>query len=198
TVSGRELASPAQTRLAPVASGENGHASAAEQPAHTELSAEEYKAVFRRHPAGVAVVTLVEPVTRELVGFTATSVISVSADPPVLAFSVLSTSSSWPALQHAPTVVVNFLGYEQVSASQRFATSGIDRFDGVAFHQLATGEPVLDGALTWVRGVVAQRLPVGESHLVTVHAVESDSSRAGTPLIYHDRQYHALGGDYQI
>jgi len=188
-VSARELASPARTRL-DGASAAPGHA--------VQLSAEEYKAVFRRHPAGVAVVTLVDPVTRELVGFTATSVISVSADPPILAFSVLSTSSSWPALQHAPTVVVNFLGYEQVSASQRFATSGIDRFDGVAFHQLATGEPVLDGALTWVRGVVAQRLPVGESHLVTVHAVESDSSRAGTPLIYHDRQYHALGGDYQI
>ncbi len=76
-MSARELASAAIARreVAPAAPGGAG-----------QLSAEEYKAVFRRHPAGVAVVTLVDPVTRELVGFTATSVISVSADPPVLAF----------------------------------------------------------------------------------------------------------------
>jgi len=187
-MSARELASPLPALDAGAAEAEDAR----------RLTAEEYKAVFRRHPAGVAVVTLVDPVQRTLVGFTATSVISVSASPPILAFSVLATSSSWPALSHAPTVVVNFLGFEQVAASQRFATSGVDRFDGVPFHQLATGEPVLDGALTWVRGVVAQRVPVGESFLVTVHAVESDSSREGTPLIYHDRAYHALSGDYQI
>lgn len=164
----------------------------------TGLTPEEYKAVFRRHPAGVAVVTFVDPLSRELVGFTATSVISVSAAPPILAFSVLGTSSSWPALRHAPSVVVNFLGHREVELSQRFATHGIDRFAGVAHRQLLTGEPVLEGSLSWVRGLVLQRIPVGESHLVTVHATDSDTSRPGVPLVYHDRRYHALAPDYEI
>ena len=47
------------------------------------LGADAFKGVFRRHPAGVAVITTV--VDGEPVGFTATSVISVSADPPLLA-----------------------------------------------------------------------------------------------------------------
>ena len=55
-----------------------------------------FKSLFRQHPAGVAVVTLTHEGTRY--GFTATSVISVSADPPILTFSIDSSSSSWPAL----------------------------------------------------------------------------------------------------
>jgi flavin reductase (DIM6/NTAB) family NADH-FMN oxidoreductase RutF len=41
-----------------------------------QLSPQAYKDVFRRHPAGVAVVTLLDD-QRRPVGFTATSVISV-------------------------------------------------------------------------------------------------------------------------
>lgn len=57
----------------------------------TELTAQELKAIFRRHAAAVAVVTLQGPAGPA--GFTATSVISVSATPPHLAFSI-------PVLHH--------------------------------------------------------------------------------------------------
>ena len=57
------------------------------------LDADQFRAIFRQHPAGVAVVTLVAEDGRP-VGFTATSVISVSADPPLVAFSINTTSSS--------------------------------------------------------------------------------------------------------
>ena len=105
------------------------------------VSSEEFRSVFRRHPAGVAVVTLGDG--ERPVGFTATSVISVSAEPPLLAFSVAVTSSSWPALERTETLAINFLGADQVDVSARFATSGVDRFAGVGWAWLPTGEPVL-------------------------------------------------------
>ena len=160
------------------------------------LSPEDYKAVFRRHPAGVAVVTLASP--SGPVGFTATSVISVSASPPLLAFSVLATSSSWPALAQTGSVAVSLLGYRDVAVSQRFATSGVDRFAGTDVHVLDTGEPVLRCALTWVRGEVVERIRVGESFLVVVLATRSGTGGEGEPLVYHDRAYHALGAHYEI
>ena len=160
------------------------------------LSPEKYKAVFRRHPAGVAVVTFASP--DGPVGFTATSVISVSATPPVLAFSILGSSSSWPALSRAGSVAVSFLGYRDVAVSQRFATSGVDRFAGTEVRVLDTGEPVLKCALTWVRGRVLDRIAVGESHLVAIEATDSGTGSAGEPLVYHDRAYHALGAHYDI
>lgn len=155
-----------------------------------EISAEDFKAIFRHHPAGVAVVTLRGPAGP--VGFTATSVISVSAAPPVLAFSLAATSSSRPAIEHAGSVVVNFLADDQEDIATRFATSGIDRFAEDDWHQLPTGEPVLLGTTAWVRGSIEQRVPVGDSTLVTVRAVLSQRDGADSPLLYLDRTYHRL------
>ena len=157
------------------------------------MGADAFKGVFRRHPAGVAVITAV--VDGQPVGFTATSVISVSADPPLLAFAVDSTSSAWRALASAETLVVNFLTAAQVEVSARFATSGIDRFATTEWFELPTGEPVLTGSAAWVRGEVVQRTPVGRSYLVSVLALESDvpTGTPSDPLVYHDRSYHGIG-----
>ncbi|MET1007117.1 MAG: flavin reductase family protein, partial [Propionibacteriaceae bacterium] len=86
------------------------------------ITADAFKSVFRRHPAGVGVITLAQE--GRLVGFTATSVISVSAEPPLLAFSIDSRSSSWPSLALTDSVAISFLAAEQVDVSARFATSG--------------------------------------------------------------------------
>lgn len=165
-------------------------------PAHDSRSADpgpdDFRAVFRRHPAGVAVVALADGTGP--VGFTATSVISVSADPPLLAFSVAGTSSSWPALREADTVAVSLLTADQADVSRVFATSGADRFAAVPWTRLATGEPVIDGASAWLRARVLQRLPVGSSHLVTAEALAAWSGDDDTrePLVYHDRAYRRL------
>ena len=155
------------------------------------LGADAFKGVFRHHPAGVVVITTA--VDGQPVGFTATSLISVSADPPLLAFSVDAASSAYRLMGTAPTLVVNFLSAEQVELSARFATSGIDRFATTDWWALPTGEPVLTGSVAWIRGEIVQRTPVGRSVLVSVLALESEVAEAGAPLVYHDRRYHAIG-----
>ena len=159
----------------------------------SQVGADTFKGVFRRHPAGVAVITTA--IDGRPVGFTATSVISVSADPPLLAFSVDAASSAWAAFADVDTLVVNFLSAAQVETSARFATSGIDRFAGVDWWSLPTGEPVLAGVAAWVRGEVVQRTAVGRSFLVSVLALESEvaAGEPSGPLVYHDRSYHAIG-----
>lgn len=160
------------------------------------VTPELFKSVFRRHPAGVAVVTLTDGDLPY--GFTATSVISVSADPPILTFSIDSSSSSWPALSRADTLVINFLAASQVDVSARFATRGIDRFLGTDWSRLPTGEPVLEGSAAWVRGRVVQRSAVGRSFLVSVLVLEATQGAPTSPLVYHDRTYHAVGEDTAI
>jgi flavin reductase (DIM6/NTAB) family NADH-FMN oxidoreductase RutF len=165
-----------------------------------QLGPDEFKTVFRSHPAGVAVVALQHE--GRPVGFTATSVISVSAAPPLLAFSLASTSSSWPAISQASTPAVSFLGDHQDDVSARFATSGIDRFADGGWTALPTGEPVIDGAVSWFRARVVQRTPVGDSYLVSLRALESSVAGSGSaggqapstsPLVYQDRTYHRIG-----
>lgn len=155
----------------------------------TTLAREDFTAVFRRHPAGVAVVTLLDG--ERPVGFTATSVISVSAEPAIFAFSINDTSSSWPALSQALTVTVNLLAEDQRAVSNTFATSGIDRFAEVDWELSPAGEPVLTGTAGRISGQVIQRVPAGSSHLVLV-AADSAEVGAKEPLVYRNRSYHQL------
>lgn len=158
------------------------------------LTPEQYKGVFRRHAAGVTVVTAVGP--DGPIGFTATSVISVSADPPLLAFSVHSGSSSWPALSVARTVVVNLLAQDQASLAARFAQREHDRFGAGDWARLPTGEPVLQGTQAWVRAEVVDRVPVGTSVLVVLRGLTHGTTRPDAlPLVYRDRGYYGLGAD---
>ncbi|MCP2267032.1 flavin reductase family protein [Promicromonospora thailandica] len=169
-----------------------------DQQDEPQLRPEEFKAVFRGHPAGVAVVALVHE--GRPVGFTATSVISVSAAPPLLAFSLASTSSSWPAVSAAETLAVSFLADHQGDLSARFATSGIDRFADGGWSPLPTGEPVIDDAVSWFRARIVQRTPVGDSYLISLRALASSRTGdrpgpAASPLVYQDRTYHRIGTD---
>ncbi len=154
-----------------------------------------FKDLFRHHPAGVAIVTLAAP-DGSPVGFTATSVISVSADPAILAFSVTQTSSSWDALSRAASGVVHFLGTGHADLSTRFATPGIDRFSGVAWTRLPTGEPLLTDVSTWARFEILDRIPAGSSRLVlaavTEISAEGSAPAQPTRLVYVDRTYRRL------
>lgn len=153
-----------------------------------------FKSAFRHHPAGVAVVTA--DAGKGPVGLTATSVISISAQPPVLAFSTSELSSSAPTILEAETVVVHMIDRERLNLAVLCATSGIDRFaDTALWDRLDTGETVFTSAPVWIRGRVIRRFPVGGSTLIVVEALEiggSDFGGTSSPLVYHDRTWHQL------
>lgn len=154
-------------------------------------SPEDFKTVFRHHPAGVAVVAMSTP--EGPFGFTATSVSSVSADPGVLVFSVSAGSSARSVLEDVSSVAVNFLAEDQQQVAEAFARRGVDRFAEVGWQSLPTGEPKLDGVAAWMRGEIDQRIAVGDSLLVTVLVSQSHHRGDARPLVYVDRTYFSLG-----
>jgi flavin reductase (DIM6/NTAB) family NADH-FMN oxidoreductase RutF len=151
-----------------------------------------YKQAFRRYPAGVVVITLDSGVGP--VGFTATSLTSLSLDPPLVSFGISSNASTWAHLRQASTAVVNFLGAHQEQVARRFATSGIDRFaEPTRWQRLATGEPVLDDVPGWLRTRVESLIPAGDHRIVVAHVVTATLSARHPPLIYHDGHYASVG-----
>ncbi|GAA0206760.1 flavin reductase family protein [Saccharothrix mutabilis subsp. mutabilis] len=155
------------------------------------LPSSAFRAAFRRHPAGVVVITA--DAEHGPAGFTATSLTSVCAEPPLVSFGVSTGSSSWPHVRDARGVVVHFLGAHQEDLARRFATSGLDRFAApTRWRRLAGGEPVLDGVAGWLRAEVESRLPVGDHHLVLARVVETALRDDVPPLLYHDGRYHTI------
>jgi flavin reductase (DIM6/NTAB) family NADH-FMN oxidoreductase RutF len=150
-----------------------------------------FRQAFRRHPAGVAVVTT--DAGRGAAGVTVTSLASLSAEPPLLSFSIMATASVWPHLRDAETAVVHLLGAEHTELARTFATSGIDRFGGATrWHRLPTGEPVLDEAAAWLRISIEHRHPAGGSHLIIGRVEEAELAAEGAPLLYHAGKFHVL------
>ncbi|KAB8165793.1 flavin reductase [Streptomyces sp. 3MP-14] len=169
---------------------------AGEQLDARHLTGEAFKSVFRRHPAGVAVIAMSHE--GRPVGFTATSVISVSAEPPLLAFSLAATSSSAPAIAAVDTLTVSLLADHQDDVSARFATRGVDRFAAGGWFTLPTGEPVIEGAHAWIRARVLERTPVGGSFLISLLALQAEVRPDASPLVFVDRTYHRLGPETAI
>jgi len=153
------------------------------------VDADTYRQVFRRHAAGVVVITA-DGGTGPA-GFTATSLVSVSLLPPLVSFALSTTASSWPAINAASSLVVNFLDAGQHELAARFATSGIDRFaEPLRWSRLSTGEPVLDDAPSYLRAQIEHRFGVGDHHIVVARLATFGERRPHhQPLVYHDGSY---------
>lgn len=158
------------------------------------ITPDDFKAAFRSHPAGVALITA--DAHGVPVALTASSVSAVSADPPLLMFSVSVHSSSAVVLRLTDTVVVHLLSAENLDLAVLGATSGIDRFaDETRWHRLETGEPVFDDAHTWLRARILHRIDAGGSTVFVATAVQSrlsDASEISEGLVYQNRTWHRL------
>ncbi|MFC7624388.1 flavin reductase family protein [Microlunatus sp. GCM10028923] len=151
-----------------------------------------FRHLFRRHAAGVAVVTVGGSAP---VGFTATSLSSLSAEPPLLSFNINRRSSSWPALRSAAAVAVHLLAHDQSALATTFATSGIDRFARVpGWRRNRAGLPILPDVLAWMTVEVRHLVDAGDHSLVVGEIVEAEV-RDGRPLVYHDGQFARLAED---
>lgn len=169
----------------------------------SSLSADEFKALFRGHPGGVAVITA--DAGDGPVALTATSVSSVSAEPPLLIFSISALSSSADVLSRAETIVVHLLDAQDLELARLGATSGVDRFaDTDRWSRLVSGEPVYHDVRAWVRCAVIGRMDAGGSTVIAAHALQSQVVRdvapgePGDALVYHNRTWHRLGDHSRI
>jgi flavin reductase (DIM6/NTAB) family NADH-FMN oxidoreductase RutF len=149
------------------------------------------RSVFRQHAAGVAVITARGE--NGPVGLTATSLSSVSAQPPMLSFGISTGASSWPAISGAGHVGVHILGEHQEQLAATFARSGADRFGApTAWREGPEGVPVLDGVLAWLVCRVVARVPAGDHRIVLAEVVLGDPAGSGRPLLYHQGRFNGL------
>lgn len=148
------------------------------------------RSVFRQQAATVAVITArgAGPV-----GFTATSLASASADPPVVSFGISTGASSWPVISRADHVGIHILGERQRELAATFARSGADRFAApTRWREGPERVPLLDGVLAWLVCRVIARVPAGDHRIVLAEPLAGDPTRPGRPLLYHQGGFSAL------
>ena len=116
-------------------------------------------------------------------GMTASSVPSLSADPPMMLACINSAVPTCDAVSRSGRYVVNILSEGQGDLAHQFATAARDKYRDVGVHLGLGGMPLLTEALAHVECEVEEKI-VGGSHSIFLGRVVSASASAGQPLTY--------------
>ncbi len=149
-----------------------------------------FKQAFRRHAAGVAVITA-RDTDGTPVGFTATSLASLAAVPPLATFNMSRTSTAWHAVDTTDRTAIHMLGSRNRSVAERLSGPAAERFVGDHWREGPHGLPILNEVTAWMTATILQRIPVAGNAIVVVHIEEGALGDDDAPLLYHERAYHA-------
>ncbi|MGU3782106.1 flavin reductase family protein [Burkholderia metallica] len=148
-----------------------------------------FREALGHYASGITVIA--SRVDGELIGFTCQSFHSVSMSPPLVSFSVMSGSASYPKIRRAGRFVVNILSDEQVGISNQFARRGTDKWRGVEWRESPLGNPIIVGSLYWLDCEIHAEHVAGD-HLIVigeVKALKLQEATATQPLLYFKGQY---------
>lgn len=167
---------------------------AATTPDATDPGSIAFRAAMRKLAGAVSVLTVGQGDART--GLTATSVSSLSVEPPTLLISVNRAASAYGALISEGTFAINVLRPHHEPLADRFAgrggIKGAARYEGAEWTRLSTGAPVLADALA-VFDCVLEDAIERHSHIIVIgRVVASRITENANPLLYWAGSYRGL------
>ncbi|KIY40645.1 flavin reductase [Pseudomonas sp. 10-1B] len=161
----------------------------------TAIEPSSFREALGHYASGITVIT--SHTDDEPIGFTCQSFYSVSMSPPLVSFSVMSSSASYPKIRQAGRFAVNILSGAQVSISNQFARRGTDKWREVEWQQSPLGNPIIAGSLHWLDCEIHAEHVAGD-HLIVIGEVKAlnlQATAASQPLLYFKGQYCNLADE---
>ena len=161
-------------------------------PSCTAIEPSNFREALGHYASGITVIT--SQVDGQPIGFTCQSFYSVSVNPPLVSFSVMASSASYPGIRQAGRFAVNILAGEQVGICNQFARKGTDKWQGVQWQGSPLGNPLLAGSLHWLDCEIHAEHTAGD-HLIVIGEVKAlnvQHAPATQPLLYFKGQYCTL------
>jgi flavin reductase (DIM6/NTAB) family NADH-FMN oxidoreductase RutF len=150
----------------------------------------ELRNVFGAFATGVTVITTKDVMGKPF-GLTANSYTSLSLDPPLVLVCVDKKVDCYTCFEQSKVFVVNILSEGQDQLSTRFATKGIEKFEGVAVRQGTLGVPLLEGAVAHIECTLVSAYEGGD-HTIYVGEVQAASAAGDRPLLFFKGKYKRL------
>ena len=147
----------------------------------------EFRDALGCFPTGVAVITAPDG-EGGYVGVTANSFNSVSLDPPLVLWSLAKSAYSRDAFHRAGWFAINILASDQMDLSQRFATTGADKFVGVTFSKALGGVALLAGCAARFQCRTFAIYEGGDHEIFVGEVLDYDYS-GRSPLVFHRGAY---------
>lgn len=148
----------------------------------------QFRQALGRLAAGTTIVTLMDAQGVRM-GFTATSVSSVSLEPPLVLVCINNKSRTIAPLAAGARFVLNFMAAEQQALAMQFASQMPDKFAGVATHISAGGGIHLSDALAGVECLPQHLYSAGDHQIVVGLVVDTVIGSDRQPLVYFRSQF---------
>jgi flavin reductase (DIM6/NTAB) family NADH-FMN oxidoreductase RutF len=145
-----------------------------------------------RLPAGVVIVSARHEAGYR--GLTASSLVSISADPPMVMVGLEREATTRTAVIEGRAFNVSVLARAQEFTAERFAgrAPAVDSAWREIPHRLGTnGIPLIEGCTAWLECSLLAVYEAGD-HDICVGRVEAAVQGAGDPLILWDRSFWTL------
>ena len=154
---------------------------------------DELRAVMRRHPAGLAVLT-VQGHTGPL-GATVGSLVSLSLDPPLVGLSLGLHAPLHEPVRDVGSFALSVLGHGQEAVAQRFGSGGLPPL--AAWHEIetregVTGAPLLAEAAGWLECRLAAEHEAGDHTVFVGEVVAAEAGPVEPGLVYLAGTYASL------
>ena len=148
----------------------------------TKIDGKKLRQVAGAFPTGVTIITT-EKSDGTVHGMTASSFLSVSLDPALVAFCVKENAAIFPLLSIGKTVGISILESNQKHISNQFA--GFNKEDiAIPMTQVAAGAIIIDKTLAWYSTEIQQIIPAGDHFLVLCEIIDLERIADGQPLVY--------------
>jgi len=157
------------------------------------VSNDEFRHACGRFATGVAIATVIDE-NGAAHGLTVSSFTSVSLSPPLVLICLGHEITMIEAFRRASHFGINILREQDRAVSTRFATKGLDRFDGVRWRRGESGAPLIDCALATMECETHQRITSGD-HDILVGRVVATRVDDGAPLLHYAGRYRKLASD---
>ena len=108
----------------------------------------------------------------QLTGIAASSFTSVSIDPPLVSFSIATSSSTWPLLREAEHLGISVLADHHDAVCRQLAGPREERFAGLPFKVTGNGAVLLDEAVATYDCSVHEEVVAGDHVIVLLEVHE--------------------------
>lgn len=158
------------------------------------VSDAEFRAAMAGMASSVHVVTAQRG--RERVGRTATSVLSLSAQPPAVLVSIDIVSRLADFIAKTGGFSLAMLAEDQVAVGNAFAgqVEAEKRFEVGQWGAWPSGQPLLRGAVTVLDCEVIGAMETGTHVLFAGALVDAETDMSRRPLVWNRHNYHGLRG----
>jgi flavin reductase (DIM6/NTAB) family NADH-FMN oxidoreductase RutF len=150
----------------------------------------ELRRIMGHFATGVTVITTISKEGTPY-GLTANAFMSVSLEPSLLLIAVDKKAESYSYFEQSKVFTINILRDDQEGLSRRFAVSGGNKFEGVAYHRGANNVPILEDTLAHIECRLYAAYDGGDHTLYLGEILEAET-REGRPLLFYRGGYRAF------